>query len=350
MFGSAKEAFFRMFGFWSRYIDRYDQSEAAASHERAEFSSYDLGCLTAFPESGIDCDLTFFQAASVAKLKDNHFFGPENVGFEPPQEQGDLLRFSSDFTTELDDNNWVWVKATRSRKSKRALVLFHHWGADKRYKELAAILSFFGFSVFEVTLPYHFERNANDYSITNRFVSPNLGLTIRSMRQGVQDGRKVISWLAHEGYEEISVLGISLGSWVAALVAAHEPLVTRAAFFLGAGNAADVVWDGAATRKIRSKLETHMGRSELRAAWEAINLENYSSKLARNGLDVHFVVAKRDLIVPPSLSERYISKLAFEGAVPSVMRLNCGHSSFSLLPYSLLGAFGLVRFLKKARV
>ena len=78
------------------------------------------------------------------------------------------------------------------------------------------------------------------------------------------DGRKLIRWLKGLGYKEVSVLGMSLGSWISGLVAAHDPSVAKAALFLKAGSLADMVWTGRATRLIRNSLEPEIELTDLR--------------------------------------------------------------------------------------
>jgi hypothetical protein len=57
---------------------------------------------------------------------------------------------------------------------------------------------------------------------------------------------------------------MSLGSWVAGLIAAHDPAVRRAALLLSAGSLADMVWTGRATRHIRASLDVEVGLADLR--------------------------------------------------------------------------------------
>ena len=202
----------------------------------------------------------------------------------------------------------------------------------------------------EVALPYHFERSPSYHPHADMFVSPNLGRTIRSIRQGVWDGRRIIRGLRDEGYQRISVLGISLGGWVAGFLTAHEPVVSKAAFFVTAGSAADVVWTGRTSQTVRAGIEAGgIGLEELRRAWEPINVETCAEKLARPNLDIHFVFGRRDKVVLPELTERYIGKLKDAGADPSVMLLNCGHASLSRLPYSLVSGVGFLQFLNRER-
>ena len=179
-------------------------------------------------------------------------------------------------------------------------------------------------------------------------LSPNLGRTIQSVRQAVWDGRKLIAWLKSQGYREISVLGMSLGSWVAGLVAAHEPAVTKASLFLAGGSLAEMVWTGRATRSIRESLEPEIELTDLRRAWGPLNLENYTHNLARPDLDLHVVLAKRDKVVLPELSERFLQRLKDAGARPNILELNCGHYSLAMPPYILLAGLSLKRFLSCA--
>src|SRR5437899_12887841 len=58
-------------------------------------------------------------------------------------------------------------------------------------------------------------------------VSANVARTVQVCRQAVLDARRAIAWLAARGYERIGILGTSLGSCLALLTTAHEPLIAR---------------------------------------------------------------------------------------------------------------------------
>ncbi|MEM7668747.1 MAG: alpha/beta hydrolase family protein, partial [Pseudomonadota bacterium] len=177
-------------------------------------------------------------------------------------------------------------------------------------------------------------------------LSANIGGTIQSVRQAVLDGRKLIAWLKTEGYGEISVLGLSLGSWVAGLVAAHDENVSKASLFMTAGSLADMVWTGRATEAIRQSLENDMELSDLRQAWGPIDQENYARRLARPGLELQLVLAKRDTVVVPELSHKFVQTLQEAGASPDVLQLNCGHYSLALPPHIFFAGLRLRRLLK----
>ena len=215
-------------------------------------------------------------------------------------------------------------------------------------RQIANFFSLLGVTVVEIAMPYHFERSRPGSAHADYMLSPNLGRTIQSVRQGVWDGRKLIAWLKSQGYREISVLGMSLGSWVAGLVAAHDPAVTKASLFLAGGSLADMVWTGRATRSIRESLETEIELADLRRAWGPLDLENHAHGLARPGLDLQLVLARRDKVVLPELSQKFIRRLKDAGARPNILELNCGHYSLAMPPYILLAGLSLKRFLSCA--
>ncbi len=124
-----------------------------------------------------------------------------------------------------------------------------------------------GITVVEIAMPYHFERSRPGSAHADYMLSPNFGRTIQSIRQAVWDARKLIRWLKSEGYEDVSVLGMSLGSWGAGLVAAHDLAVSKASLFMTAGSLADMVWSGRATRAIRHSLAPDIQLTYLRRVW-----------------------------------------------------------------------------------
>ncbi len=239
----------------------------------------------------------------------------------------------------------VWAKITKGGSLRQAIVVFHHWNASKRNRQIAKFLSVRGLTVVEIAMPYHFERSRPGSAHADYMLSPNLGRTIQSIRQAVWDGRKLIRWLKSEGYEDVSVLGMSLGSWVAGLIAAHDLAVSKASLFLTGGSLADMVWSGRATRAIRNSLAPDIQLTDFRRAWGPLNMENYAHRLARPGLHLHVVLARRDKVILPELSHGFMQTLTRAGALPTVLQLNCGHYSLAMPPYILLAGLSLKRFL-----
>jgi hypothetical protein len=74
-------------------------------------------------------------------------------------------------------------------------------------------------------------------------------------------------------------------------------------------------------------------------------MENYAQRFARPDLDLHVVLAERDKVVLPELSERFMQRLKNAGARPNILELNCGHYSLAMPPFIMLAGLSLKRFL-----
>ncbi|CCV09566.1 conserved hypothetical protein [Mesorhizobium metallidurans STM 2683] len=330
------------------WLDRWDERRARRGEEGKKSTDFALDAELAFPGAKKITSIEEFCALADQAVADPAFFDDPNVSDQGFERLDGWLKFPSDISTDVEQNNVVSAKITESGSFDQAMVIFHHWNASSRNRQIANFFSQRGITVVEIAMPYHFERSRPGSVHADYMLSPNLGRTIQSVRQAVLDGRKLIRWLKIEGYREISVLGMSLGSWVAGVLAAHDSAVSKASLFLTAGSLADMVWTGRATRLIRASLEPEIKLTDLRRAWGPLNLENYAHSFARPDLGLHVVLAKRDKVVLPELSERFLQRLKDAGARPNILELNCGHYSLAMPPYILLAGLSLKRFLSCA--
>ncbi|MGO4569464.1 alpha/beta fold hydrolase [Rhizobium sp. 2YAF20] len=327
------------------WLDRWDERRARRGEEGKERTEFVLDAERAFPGVEKIASLEEFFVLADQAVADPAFFDEPSGSDQGFQRQDGWLKFPSGMSTDVEENNVVWAKITESGSFDQALVIFHHWNATARNRHIANFFSQRGITVVEIAMPYHIERSRPGSAHADYMLSPNLGRTIQSIRQAVWDGRKLIRWLKGQGYREISVLGMSLGSWVAGLVAAHDSTVSKASLFLTAGSLADMVWTGRATLSIRESLEPVIDLTDLRRAWGPLNLENYTHNLARTDLELHVVLAKRDKVVLPEISQRFMQRLKAVGARPNILELNCGHYSLGMPPHILLAGLSLKRFL-----
>jgi hypothetical protein len=265
---------------------------------------------------------------------------------EPLREEVNSVTFQSDITTEDEENNTFECVVTDSGSKGHALVVFHHWYARNRYSAFSKFFAARGITVIEATLPYHFSRGSDDHS-EEKFFNANLGRTIRSMRQAVLDGRKIVRWLYSQGYYKISVVGMCLGGTVAGLIAAQEEKVDKAVLMGSPMSPADLVWTAETMKSLRGRIEPVMSLEDLRTAWSIINLEMHTWGLTRRRLDMMFVLGKDDTIARPEATDRVIELLTKCNRSPEVLRLNCGHSSVGIFPYNIIAARKVLRFLKE---
>lgn len=328
------------------WLDRWDERRVQQGNALKAQTELVLDADLAFRGTEQDVTLADFCTLAEQATEDPSFFERPATPISGVEHVEDGLKFPSDIQTDIDENNVVWTRVTESGRLEQALIVFHHWNAQKHQRHLANHFSKRGITVVEMAMPYHFERRRPGSVYADYMLSANIGRTIQSVRQAVLDGRKLITWLKSEGYGEISVLGMSLGSWVAGLVAAHDENVSKASLFLTAGSLADMVWTGRATEAIRRSLEPSMDLADLRRAWSPINQENYAGQLARSGLGLQLVLAKRDTVVVPDLSHAFIQRLRASGADPDVLELNCGHYSLAMPPHILIAGLRLRGLLK----
>ena len=147
------------------------------------------------------------------------------------------------------------------------MVILPHWNSTAAdYERLGTWLRRLGLTAVQVSLPYHDERASPGASGASGLVSANLGQTIRSCQQAVADARAVVGWLWERGYRRIGVLGVSIGSCLGCLVAAHDQRVGALAQVLAASDFGEVVWTGRATLHIRQALEGAVSLEQVNAA------------------------------------------------------------------------------------
>lgn len=330
-----------------KWLDRWDERRTRRRDDVKKPTEPVLDTKLAFPAADGPFNLdAFCTYAERATHNSDEFFALPDA-WSDTRWHDDLLTFQSSISTGTIENDVVHVKVTEARSSDHAVLVFHHWNASSRNAQLARFFAARGMTVFEIALPYHLERTRPGALHADHMLSPNLGRTIQSVRQAVVDGRELVRIAQAAGYQKISVLGMSLGSWVAGLVAAHDPAVSKASLLLNGGDLAEMVWTGSATRHIRASLDGQITSDDLKRVWAPLNLENHLGRLARPDLDLQIVLATRDKVVPPAVSERFVNRLKNAGASLTVKRLNCGHYSLTLPPYVISTGISAARFLNR---
>ena len=177
------------------------------------------------------------------------------------QLDGETLTFSSAYVSPHPQNNVVRARYFPARRhgaprARRAVLVLPHWNAQEdAHIGLCRVLARVGISALRLSLPYHDQRMPPELHRADYVVSSNVGRTVQVCRQAVLDSRRAIAWLDREGYDRIGILGTSLGSCLALLTMAHEPLIRAAALNHISPFFADVVWDGLSTAHVRAGLE-----------------------------------------------------------------------------------------------
>lgn len=268
---------------------------------------------------------------------------------DPPGSDAGTLRFPSALITPHPPNNIVtarWFPPARraSQSRRRAVLVLPQWNADANgHIGLSRLFARCGIAALRMSLPYHDERMPPELTRADYIVSSNVARTIQVCRQAVLDGRRAIQWLAARGYDRIGIVGTSLGSCLAMLTAAHEPLVRAQALNHVSPWFADVVWRGLSTRHVRQGLEGHITLDLLRQLWRPISPYSYLEQVRRTR--TLLVYARYDLTFPVDLSLRLVDAFGRLGLPHEVVALPCGHYSTGAVPFKFLDGYVLTRFL-----
>jgi dienelactone hydrolase len=268
-----------------------------------------------------------------------------------PQPEGHLLTFPSAFVTPHSENNTVYCRYFPAKAdqnpSRAAVLVLPQWNSDAGgHVGLAKLLAWSGMSALRISLPYHDQRMPPELHRADYIVSANIARTLQVCRQAVLDARRGIAWLASQGYERIGILGTSLGSCLALLTTAHEPLVHAEALNHISPHFADVVWRGLSTQHVREGLDGHVELDLLRALWKPISPRWYLERLRHR--KTLLVYARYDLTFPVDLSEDLVQAFRDLEVPHDVAVLRCGHYSTGKAPFKFVDGWILTRFLKRA--
>jgi hypothetical protein len=303
----------------------------------------------------------------------SHVMRDTDAFFAPPptadytltaSRDGDVLTFPSALATPHESNNTVYarffparavppvpdtsIRSAVANESPRAAVLvLPQWNADANgHVGLCRLLAWNGMAALRLSLPYHDGRMPPELHRADYIVSANVARTVQVCRQAVLDARRAIAWLALRGYDRIGILGTSLGSCLALLTTAHEPLVRAQALNHISPYFADVVWRGISTRHVRDGMNGHIELDLLRALWRPISPRVYLDRVRdRRTL---LVYARYDLSFPVDLSKDLVAAFREQQIPHEVAVLRCGHYSTGKTPFKYVDGWVLTRFLKRA--
>ncbi len=264
----------------------------------------------------------------------------------------DYLRFTSPVHTPFPENNLVnarWFPEPAKKKSKKAVVLLPHWNSDGiAYTALCQMLNWLGIAVLRLSMPYHDIRRPAEILRADYAVSSNIGRTIDACRQAVIDVRSCFDWLQLQGYEDLGIVGTSLGSCYAFLATAHDSRIRAAAFNHASTYVADVVWHGQSTRHIRQGIESDLDIDRLRELWRCVSPMSYFQQFARWPRKSLVIYAKYDLTFLPEFSLQTIAEFERHHLDHKVVALPCGHYTTGETPFKYMDGWQLANFFRSA--
>jgi hypothetical protein len=259
------------------------------------------------------------------------------------------LTFPSPIKSPYPENNLVHAELfTATRDRGRAVVVLPQWNANaKSHLELCRLLNRYGVTALRMSLAYHDYRKPPETMRADYHVSSNIGRTIHAGRQSVIDTRACLDWLEAQGYERLAILGTSLGSCIAFIVAAHDERVRVGVFNHISMHFGDVVWTGLSTQHVRRGVDPVVTQDELRQCWAVISPASYIDRLIGRDLETLLIWARYDTSFLPVYSRQVIEAFRVRDLNHKELRLPCGHYTTGQFPFNLLDGLSMCRFLAR---
>jgi dienelactone hydrolase len=116
----------------------------------------------------------------------------------------------------------------RSGPRRRALIYVHGWMEPSPWPEevlfLPRVYDALDVDVLHVELPFHGSRNSRSAVFHGEYYwSADLVRSLEAVRQSVTDTRTLVAWLRQQGYDEVGVMGFSMGASIAMVLACFDP-------------------------------------------------------------------------------------------------------------------------------
>lgn len=337
-------------GWWARYIIGREL-EAAKEHEPyKDISDFDWGLEYLGLEDRAGDPFEAICEYNEEKLADSReYFSAPRLSDDAYTLRDGVLRFPSNIRTEFQKNNTVHCRYFPSR-SKKAVVVVPHWCATyDRVVPLCKLVNFLGYSSLLMSLPFHDERMTDGRNIPYEMVSPNIGLTILSMQQAVQDISRCIDWLQARCHERIGIVGSSIGSCAAFMSASHDPRVSVLINNLMSSYFGEVVWSGISTYHIRKSVEGAISREDLKNLWLLNSPACFVAQNVRynTGLKNLVISGAYDTTFLPFLTKLFLDTYEKHREDFSARSLSCGHYTLAELFYKYLDGLHIALYLRR---
>ena len=242
------------------------------------------------------------------------------------------------------------------RRPKQAMIVMPQWNADAfSHNVLCEMFNRFGISCLRLSKPFHDVRRPAELERSDYAVSANVGRTIAACRQAVVDIRSCVDWLESQGYEQIGVMGTSLGSAYGFIAAAMDSRLRVCAFNHASTQFGDVVWTGQSTRHVKAAFE-HAGltQEETRAMFAGVSPMSFMEAYAATGSArwegdkprrTLVVYAPYDLTFVVKYSREVLTNFEAHGVDYVAKVLPCGHYTTGETPYKYLDGWYLGSFI-----
>jgi len=239
--------------------------------------------------------------------------------------EGRSFSFSSPVRSAWERNNTVhgrFFPASGTWQTAATVVLLHGWNHELGYETLfpwlARRLNAAGLNAATFELPYHRHRKPREPGAIRNFIADDLRHVAMAAHQALADARALIAWLSVQGSGRVGVWGISLGGWLAGLLACVEERLGFAVLMTPVARMDRVIAELEFCEPIRRSL------GGARVRMEPLNLMSHRPKVRPQ--DILVVASEHDLFAPVETVEELVGCWG----APTLWRLPHGHISIIL--------------------
>lgn len=332
-----------------RYMHRRERYFVELNDNRV-VRPFEWGSEFISPDTAGDPKDLFAQYSRAAVENSDEFYALPLNALNDLATDGREVTWQSSVATVDESNNTVYSHFFPfDRNKKSAVVVLPHWNAKEgTYFDLCKLFNRVGISALRLTLPYHERRMPVHLERADHLVAPNVGRTLQSVRQAVLDTKSAVRWLKQEGYENVGIVGTSIGSCTAFLAFVHDPDLRAGVFNHVSSFFADVVWKGLSTYHVKAALEQNVSLEELREYWKPISPAAFMEKLGgQDWRPQRYIYTLYDLTFPVELSRQTISLLKEHKVKHSRAVLPCGHYTLGEMPWAYIDGYKIISFLRK---
>src|SRR3954469_10756173 len=279
-----------------------------------------MACTSVVTKTGDHHEHEAEQLLSSPDYFDHPVVTPE-LGFRDRKQ----FSFPSQLRTRWDVNNQVHgrlYRAGRSWTERPAVILLHGWNSEPQYARQFPLFSWRlnrrGVNAAMFQLPFHGRRRPSGPGTINNFISHDLLNMVEATRQAVLDARALAQWLLEQGCPAVGVWGISLGAWLAGLLACHDPLLSFAVLMTPVPNVEVAIRELDFCAPIRTAL--HQKEVDV----TRLNLASLQPLMAPE--QILIVEAQHDIFAPADVVEEVWRRWD----QPAIWRVPHGHISILL--------------------
>jgi dienelactone hydrolase len=344
---------------YERWLDRWETDLATRSTDRVvrpfEWGTEwlnDLGLPDAKPYEG-GGEAAWIAAVNRAAIA----HGKDFFQHKTPTDftlDGEWLRFTSPVHSGFPENDlvegrWFPMLEGKENRKKRAVIVLPHWNSHaQQHVALCQGFQKLGIPALRLSLPYHDRRMPPPLTRADYAVSSNIGRTIHATRQAVLDIRACVDYLEQQGYENIGIVGTSLGSCYAFLASAFDTRLKVNVFNHCSARFGDVVWTGLSTRHIKESLQKHLTLEQLQQVWDAMSPKYYMDTFARQQSKKNlFIYTTYDTTFLPEYSREILQCVRDSGAPHKLVVLPCGHYTMGESPFKFIVGYHIISFVAR---